>query len=149
MIIPTIVYIVKGKFNIFKTYFVIAITMYTIVNFVNIDAIIARKNVNRYINKDEITTKRDIDFTYLKYNTGTDAIPEIVRLYNNVSDENLKREINNYLYNQYATVKEKSNWQEFNISKQKAKSILEKMNLSYIQKNYKNNNRYNDYNYNI
>lgn len=145
MIIPTIVYIIKGKFNIFKTYFVIAITMYTIVNFVNIDATIARKNVNRYIEQDNISAKREIDFNYLKYNTGTDAIPEIVRLYNNVSDEKLKREINNYLYNQYNEVKEESNWQEFNISKQRAKGILKEMNLSYIKYNYKNDSRYYDY----
>lgn len=145
MIIPTIVYIIKGKFNIFKTYFVIAITMYTIVNFVNIDATIARKNVNRYIEQDNISAKREIDFNYLKYNTGTDAIPEIVRLYDNVSDEKLKREINNYLYNQYNEVKEESNWQEFNISKQRAKGILKEMNLNYIQYNYKNDSRYYDY----
>lgn len=149
MIIPTIVYIIKGKFNIFKTYFVIVVTMYTIVNFINIDATIARKNVNRYIEQDNISAKRDFDFYYLRYNTGTDAIPEIVKLYNNVSDENLKREINNYLYSQYNTVKEERNWQEFNISKQKAKDILKEMNLTYIQNYYKNSNRHNDYNYNI
>lgn len=137
MIIPTIVYIIKGKFNIFKTYFIIAITMYTVVNFINIDATIARKNVNRYIEQNDISAKREIDFSYLRYNTGTDAIPEIVRLYNNVSDEKLKREINNYLYNQYNAVKEESNWQQFNISKQRAKDILKEMNLSYIQYNYK------------
>lgn len=145
MIIPTIIYIIKGKFNIFKTYFIIAITMYTIVNFINIDATIARKNVNRYIEQKDISTKREIDFSYLRYNTGTDAIPEIVRLYNNVSDEKLKREINNYLYSQYNDVKEERNWQEFNISKQRAKDILKKINLNYIKYNYKNDNRYNDY----
>lgn len=145
MIIPTIVYIIKGKFNIFKTYFIIAITMYTVVNFINIDATIARKNVNRYIEQNDISAKREIDFSYLRYNTGTDAIPEIVRLYNNVSDEKLKREINNYLYNQYNAVKEESNWQQFNISKQRAKDILKEMNLSYIQYNYKNDSRYYEY----
>lgn len=145
MIIPTIVYIIKGKFNIFKTYFVIAITMYTVVNFINIDATIARKNVNRYIEQTDISVKREIDFKYLKYNTGTDAIPEIVRLYNNVSDEKLKRDINNYLYNQYNDVKEETNWQEFNISKKRAKDILKEMNLSYIKYNYKSDSRYNDY----
>ncbi|MCI8352144.1 MAG: DUF4173 domain-containing protein [Clostridia bacterium] len=145
MIIPTIIYIIKGKFNIFKTYFIIAITMYTIVNFINIDATIARKNVNRYIEQKDISTKREIDFSYLRYNTGTDAIPEIVRLYNNVSDEKIKREINNYLYSQYNDVKEERNWQEFNISKQRAKDILKKINLNYIKYNYKNDNRYNDY----
>ena len=149
MIIPTIIYIVRGKFNIFKTYFVIGITMYTVVNFINIDATIARKNINRYIEQNDISLKREIDFSYLRYNTGTDAIPEIVRLYNNISDEKLKIEINNYLYNQYNDVKEERNWQEFNISKKIAKDILKEMNLSYIKYNYKNDSRYNNYNYNI
>lgn len=137
MIIPTIVYIIKGKFNIFKTYFIIGITMYVIVNFVNIDATIARKNIDRYIS----STEEEIDFKYLKYNTGTDAIPEIIRLYNNTKDEKLKREINNYLYQQYNNLKEERTWQEFNISKYNAQNLLKDMDLNYTY-----NNRIYDYN---
>lgn len=146
MIIPTIYYIIKGKINLFKSYFIIIISMYVVVNFVNIDATIARKNVNRYINQ---STQREIDFTYLKNSTGTDAIPDLVRLYNNVQDEKLKRRINNYLCEEYEDLKEERTWQEFNISKQKAERILKEMNLSYIEYNSKNNKTHNNYNYNI
>ncbi len=147
MIIPTIYYIIKGKVNLFKSYFIIIISMYVLVNFVNIDATISRKNVDRYINQ---TTKREIDFIYLRNNTGTDAIPELVRLYNNVQDETLKRRINNYLYNEYKKLEEERSWQEFNLSKQKAENELKELNLSYIEYNSKNNNKIHDkYNYNI
>lgn len=140
MIIPTIYYIIKGRINLFKYYFIIALSMYVVVNFVNVDATIARKNVNRYINK---TTKREIDFTYLKNNTGNDAIPEIVKLYNNVDDEKLKTKINNYLYSSYNNLKEKRTWQEFNISKTKADNLLKEMNLQYIKTTTKTKERNN------
>ena len=60
MIIPTIYYIIKGKINLFKSYFIIALSMYVVVNFVNVDSTIARKNVNRYIGQ---KSSREIDFT--------------------------------------------------------------------------------------
>ncbi len=43
MIIPTIIYILKGKINLFKSYFIISVTMYVVINFINIDATIAKK----------------------------------------------------------------------------------------------------------
>lgn len=130
MIIPTIIYILKGKINLFKSYFIISVTMYVVINFINIDATIAKNNINRYIeNKDSLT--REIDFYYLSYNTGTDAIPELVRLYENVNDTELKIRINNYLYKISNSLKEDRSLQEFNISKQRAQNILEKMELKY------------------
>lgn len=140
MIIPTIYYIIKGKINLFKSYFIIALSMYVVVNFVNVDSTIARKNVNRYIGQ---KSSREIDFTYLKNNTGIDAIPELVRLYNEVKDEKLKTKINNYLYNCYNELKEKRTWQEFNISKTRAEGILKELNLQYIKTNTKNNSKVN------
>ncbi len=51
--------------------------------------LLQKNNINRYIeNKDSLT--REIDFYYLSYNTGTDAIPELVRLYENVNDTGIK-----------------------------------------------------------
>ncbi len=134
MIIPTIIYIIKGKINLFKSYFIIAVTMYVMVNFINIDAMIAKNNVNRYIenlNSNKSFDVKEIDFKYLSYNTGTDAIPEILKLYEIVDDIGLKRKVNNYLYSQYNDLKEGRSLQEFNISKTRAQNILEKMNLKY------------------
>lgn len=136
MIIPTIVYIIKGKLNLFKSYFIIIVTMYVIVNFINIDAVIAKNNIDRYLQYN----KREIDFSYLSYSTGTDAIPELVKLYEQVEDTKLKRQINNYLYSVYNNVKGERSIQEYNISKSKAQNILEKMNLKYSSYKSDNNN---------
>lgn len=131
MIIPTIIYIVKGKINLFKSYFIIVLTMYVIVNFINIDAMIAKNNVNRYINSTD--EKKKIDITYLINNTGTDAIPELVKVYDKLENETQIRRLNNYLYNTYQTEKRDKSWQEFNISKVKAENILKDMNLEYMK----------------
>lgn len=130
MIIPTIVYILKEKINLFKHYFIIAITMYVILNFINVDYIIARNNVDKYI-KETNTEEKKIDFTYLKKYTSTDAIPALIDLLNNTQDDTLKRKVNNYLYDEYNDLKEKRNIQEFNISKERAEKMLEGLNLKY------------------
>lgn len=128
MIIPTIIYICNKKINLLKSYIIIATTMYLVVNFINIDKIIASKNIDRYLAN---TNEREIDFYYLKENLSIDAVPEILNLYENVDNIYLKRQINNYLYREYKDLKEERSWQEFNISKHRAEKLLEKMNLKY------------------
>lgn len=144
LIIPTIMYILNKKVKIFKYYFVIITSMYVLINFVNIDKMIAKSNVNRYFEKEEII---EIDFAYLKKSTSEDAIPEIIELLN-VQDEELKNEVNNYLYNEYQKLKEERNWQEFNLAKNKAEKLLKELNLEYIESKNNSTTRYNN-NYNI
>ena len=48
LMIPTIIYIVNPKVSILKYYIAIIISVYTIINFINFDYIIARRNVDRY-----------------------------------------------------------------------------------------------------
>ena len=104
LIFPTIIYILKEKFPITKWYMAITICMYIIINFVNIDFIIAKGNIDRYFNiaDDE---KQKIDFSYLKTKTGTDALPEIARLLE-TNDNLLKARVNNYLLEKYEDLKE-------------------------------------------
>lgn len=130
MIIPTIIYILKGKINVFKHYFIIAIAMYVILNFTNVDYIMTKNNVDRYI-KDSNTEEKKIDFTYLKNNTGTDAIPALIELWKNTEDATLKRRVNNYLYDEYEDLKEDRDIQEFNISKERAEKLLKELDLKY------------------
>ena len=131
-LIPTICYILKKKVNLFKTYIVIAVTMYVIINFANIDHLIAKNNINRAQNNLQGEyTKREIDIDYLIENLGTDSVSEIVYLYTTVTDSQDKRKINNYLYNMYQDVKEDRTWQEWNLSKDRAKKELEPLNLQY------------------
>lgn len=134
-IIPTILYILKGKVNLLKSYLVIGITMYVITNFANIDYLIAKNNINRAMNKMPGEFVREIDTDYLIENLGTDAVSEIVYLYGTTEDARDKRRINNYLYNMYQDVKEDRNIQEWNLSKDRAKKILEPLNLEYQKVN--------------
>ncbi|MBO5479001.1 MAG: DUF4173 domain-containing protein [Clostridia bacterium] len=140
-IIPTIYYVVKNKINLLKSYFIIGITMYVIVNFANIDYMIAKNNINR-AEKMPGEYVREIDVDYLINNLGTDAVSEMVYLYHTTKNETDKRKINNYLYNMYQDVKEERSFQEWNLSKNRAKKLLEPLNLEYQR--YKKNKKYND-----
>ncbi len=141
-IIPTILYILRQKVNLLKAYLVIGIAMYVVTNFANIDYLIAKNNINRAMNKMPGEFVREIDTDYLIQNLGTDAVSEIVYLYSTTEDERDKRRINNYLYNMYQDVKEHRNIQEWNLSKDRAKKILEPLNLEY--QGYNSNRNYNN-----
>lgn len=141
-IIPTIIYILKGKINLLKSYLIIGITMYVVTNFANIDYLIAKNNINRVMNKMPGEFVREIDTDYLIENLGTDAVSEIVYLYSTIEDARDKRRINNYLYNMYQDVKKDRNIQEWNLSKDRAKKILEPLNLEY--QGYNSNRNYNN-----
>ena len=141
LIIPTLVYIVKDKFKVSTWYLTIIVIMYLVVNFMNIDNIIAKENINRYFQGKGI--KKDIDFSYLQ-KLSTDAIPEIVKLLE-TNDRELKVKVNNYLEQEYKDLKEKKvTLQNFNISEIKARKELEKLNLKYLTNSYDNyrNSRY-------
>ena len=146
LIIPTILYILKEKINLFYSYLGIILTMYVVVNFVNIDKMIAKRNVDLYFETGKI------DFEYLEDLKSADVIPDIKRLLNNtIDDEELTRNVNNYLYNQKTDIKKTETWQSYNISINRAAKELESLDLEYMKKEYKNTydyNYYDNYNYN-
>ena len=107
LLIPTIIYITNSKFNIVKHYIIILISIYTIINFINIDYIIAYRNVNRYFKKE------DIDIYYLM-NNHTDNIPVLIDLYNETEDLKIKQTLKNYFSFMKKPIK---HFQEFNVSK--------------------------------
>ena len=114
LLIPTIIYIINSKFNIVKYYIIILITMYITINFINIDYIIAYRNIKRYYETN------DIDIYYLM-NNHTDNIPLLIDLYNKTDDENIKEDLKEYLN----SIETKTNgFQEFNISKKIANKII-------------------------
>lgn len=107
LLVPTIMYIFNSNFNISKHYMIIIITVYTIINFINIDAIITKRNIERYYEKD------DIDIVYLK-RLSTDNINQLIELYENTED----REIKNSLKLHFKIIDDSINSpQEFNLSK--------------------------------
>ena len=128
--IPTIAYIINDKIKIIKTYFIVIISMYVLSNFINIDYVIAKNNVQRALDTTN-EVSRKIDVGYLT-DLGTNAISEVIRLYQNIEDGQDKIKLNNYLFEQYNDLKEKRTWQEFNISKLIMESKLKELNLEYI-----------------
>ncbi|WP_138206755.1 DUF4153 domain-containing protein [Haloimpatiens lingqiaonensis] len=100
---------------ILKYSFILAITMYCIMNFANLDKIIAKKNIERY----KSTGKIDVEYiTSLSY----DAAPEIERLLK-VKDTTIRKEVKDY----FKRHKEEANmsymhWHQYNYYKNKAKT---------------------------
>lgn len=123
LLIPTILYVLNKKKNLLKTYFSIIVTMYIIINLVNIDNIIASRNVTRYLETGKI------DMAYIENNTGTDAIKPIIRILQSDKDENGTKQIASiYLVNTYERLnKENTDFRDFNISKALAKYLIEKI----------------------
>lgn len=116
LLIPTIIYILNSKFNIVKHFIIILVTAYTIINFVNVDYLIAKRNINRYNKVD------NIDIYYLMNHT-TDNVSQLIELYNSTDDIELKQEISNYL-NKLNT--KTTSITEFNFSKYSATKQIEK-----------------------
>lgn len=106
----------NDKIRILKAYIVISIISYLIVNFMNIDVIIAKNNIARY------KETQKIDFYYLTL-LSYDAVPYIAEL-SNVDDKDLSKKADIYLKELYHKLPEREKWQSFNISKLKAKRTI-------------------------
>lgn len=115
LLIPTIRYIFNPKYNIVKSYLIIITTIYVIINFINVDYLIAYRNLNRYYEKN------DIDISYLE-NDYTDNIDILLKLYNSTTDEQLKLELKEYFKSLDRDI---NGFQEFNLSKYNAQKKLE------------------------
>ncbi len=127
MLIPTIMYILDKKINLLKAYFSIIMVVYVCMNLANFDNIIAKRNVDRFLETGKI------DIYYLEWGTGTDAINQILRIFEAKTDEKL--EINNYL-------KEAAESDERNLTLKflQAKAGAEKVKVEasrYLKERYK------------
>lgn len=126
LLIPTLMYVVDKKLNLEKTYFVIIVTMYVILNFININRLIAKVNVDMYLERRWFDSG---DIYYLE-KLGSDAIPETTRILElektkDDATQITKKHYIQHLQETYNNMKnEKTFWQEFNISKTIAKKIL-------------------------
>ena len=136
LLIPTALYILKENIDLVKTYFIIIVIMYCVVNFCNIDYIIAKNNIDRYIETGKI------DDYYLKKLDNTDIIEQLLRLqetkfeytnndvYEN-SSKNKLTNLNNYLGKKREELDEKYTLPEFNLSRCLAKQIMKKFKYNY------------------
>ncbi len=107
----------RRDFPLLKAFAIAALLTYTTLNYLNIDAVIARKNVDRYFT----TGKMDLDYLQeLSY----DAIPELRRLSAADSGDVDKKKVEAFLRDKQTQLGSRSHWQSYNLSKAKAKRIL-------------------------
>jgi hypothetical protein len=99
-----------------KTLILIVLSMFIVLNYINVDKIIAKKNIDIYYKTQKI------DVQYLK-NLSYDAIPEILRLKDDPNVD-VAREVNGYLEDLKKELAEESSWYEFNYSKYKARKLI-------------------------
>ena len=117
--ISVIAYTTGKKINLLQSGLIIGTVLYIAINYMNVDAVIAKNNINRYFTN----TEKEIDFYYLMSNTGTDAIPEIKKLLN-TDDTKLKTRVEMYLWKKKIDLNSEESWMEFNISRQNARKSL-------------------------
>ncbi len=128
LMIPTIIYIFNSKFNIVKSYMVIIIVVYIITNYMNIDYVIAKRNIDRYYENGKI----DVDYL-MNYNT--DNVSLLIDLFNNIDSSEKKDDLNNYFYYMRDDLKDQNIF-EYNISKSKAYDKIK--NLKIKEPEYRN-----------
>ncbi len=124
LLIPTILYIMDKKINLPSTYFAIILTVYICMNFANFDYVIAKRNVDRYMETGKL------DMFYLETATGTDAVQQINRIVETTNNLSLKREAREYLIDLYEEI-DKMDFRDFNISKAYAQYLVEKSNFMW------------------
>ena len=118
MLIPTVAYIINPKIKIMKQYIIIVTIIYSVINLISVDKIIAINNISRYYRNNKI----DID--YLE-NYNTDNIPYLYELYNNTNEIEIRTNLEEYFDIMKNELKD-MNIFEYNISKNNAKTILNK-----------------------
>lgn len=101
-----------------KAYIVVSLVFYTALNFINTDKIIARNNINMYLQ----TGKLDV---YYLQNLSYDAIPEMLRLAKDNNPE-IARQVQNYLLTLKQDLSKEETWASLNYSRAKANSTLAK-----------------------
>lgn len=116
MLIPTIIYIWKRDLKLINIYFIIGVVVYTLINFINFDYVIARENINRYLKTG------DLDIHYLVHSLGVDASEEILKLQ---GDEQFSEKIYQYKENlRIISDSYDNSWMAYNIGREKVKKIF-------------------------
>ncbi len=120
LLLQTFIYIFRPEFNLTKIYIITILFFYTALNYVSIDALIAKNNIDRYFKTG------NIDMNYLEV-LPSDAIPEITRLLESKNPE-IVSSVKEYLKKTKKSLDKMNHWQEFNYADYKAKNILKNIN---------------------
>lgn len=118
LFIINLIYIWYSRMPIVSAYILCSLILFVLLNFANVDVIIAKNNINRYHSTGEI------DINYLE-GLSYDAIPITVGLLD-CQDEEIAAQARDYLEREKEILTDQSSWQSFNFSKVKAQRILAK-----------------------
>ena len=134
LLIPTLIYLFNSNSNVFKHYLSIIVVSYTIMNLLPLNNIIANHNIERFYEKGKI------DQYYLQ-NYSADNINQLTKLYDNIKlyNHSSNKEIDLYDLNWYLfnfDIDSMKGFQEYNISKQKAKKALNEFKKTHEKLNY-------------
>lgn len=130
LLIIALVKVWDKKLIILKYYIIISLIAYTIINFMNVDSIIAKNNIERY----HRTGKIDVSYlTMLSY----DAVPQLLDFLPELKSKDSASAIKleNRLHDEKNDLNNNNNWQSFNFSMNKAKNSLAKHKLTYVNIN--------------
>lgn len=115
LFVIALVKIWRDGISLIKYYALTGIAAYVLLNYLNIDVIIAKNNISRY----QETGKIDVVYlTKLSY----DAVPQLVPL---LSDKSLATRVRNGLDEMQREIQEDESWQSFNWSEYRAKLMLD------------------------
>lgn len=112
----TLVYIYNNNFNLIRIYLVTGLVFYMVLNFINVDNMIAKNNIDRYFETGKV------DINYLA-GLSHDAVPQLTRLLE-AKNPKIQREIKKNLIDRKESLKKERSWREFNYSRFKAREIL-------------------------
>lgn len=117
----------KKDVRLFQYYLLTAIVAFVCINYLNVDALIARENIDRYHETGKI------DIGYLS-SLSDDAVPAMTELLG-AKDETVSGKMENVLFERKQALENQA-WQSFNISRYRAKKALEPYDLHYDE-NYR------------
>jgi len=107
----------KDGFQLLKLFLASALNVYTCLNYLNVDKIIAQNNVERF------TKINTVDILYLQ-DLSYDAIPSLIKLSKISGNEYINNSIKDYLYKKKLKLNRTNDWQSYNISRENAKQLL-------------------------
>ncbi|WP_088228258.1 DUF4173 domain-containing protein [Desulfosporosinus sp. FKB] len=117
LLVVTLCKIWRQRTQLLKSYLIISVVAYTLINYVNIDNIIVKNNIERY-NKGN-----PIDIIYLT-TLSYDVVPKLVDLANSTSDQVLADQLEKGLTHKKQVLAQARPWQSFNISMYRASKVL-------------------------
>jgi len=114
LLIATMIKVWNQQVRLLKAYIIIALISYTLINYANVDVMIAKANIN--------AGKIDVDYLVQLSN---DAVPQIEKLLDD-GDEEIESKVRSNFEFRKKHLEKNKNWQSFNIARYRAWEIVSK-----------------------